>query len=322
MCLVLLIVGVCLTPIISANSDNRVVIFSCMDAKRNDELSLQLKKEFPDLDIVIQYFSTGNLGAKIKAEGTAIEADIILDLETALLETVIDNLADISHVERLEYIEGLNPEHNRYLIWQKYDGVIAVNQEILDKLGLEIPKTYEDLLKPEYKGLIVAADPKVSGTGYMYLVNWCNLWGEEKAFEYVDKLQKNIALFTTSGSRMPKILYQGEAAIALAVAFNVVTQQDPTNELLMVVPDTGSPYNLTGSTIIKGKDKNKNVVEVFNYIMTEFMVYDKIHFSPGKVLKNQGKTKLEGYPENIVSADMTNLSDIKLKERLLSKWDY
>ena len=55
---------------------------------------------------------------------------------------------------------------------------------ILDKYGLETPKTYEDLLKPEYKDLIAMPDPKTSGTGYAFFLNAVNIMGEEKAIQY------------------------------------------------------------------------------------------------------------------------------------------
>jgi hypothetical protein len=57
-----------------------VVIYSCMEENRNLELKKQLKEKFPNLNVIVQYMPTGNSSAKIKTEGTNVEADIILDL--------------------------------------------------------------------------------------------------------------------------------------------------------------------------------------------------------------------------------------------------
>ena len=42
----------------------------------------------------------------------------------------------------------------------------GVNTQKLAQLGLPTPKTWEDLLKPEYKGEIQLPDPRASGTTY------------------------------------------------------------------------------------------------------------------------------------------------------------
>ncbi len=71
-----------------AEADNEVVIFSSMEDYRNEALEEQLEEKLPNVDVVVQQYSTGNNAAKIKAEGTDTEADIVLGLETALLITL------------------------------------------------------------------------------------------------------------------------------------------------------------------------------------------------------------------------------------------
>ena len=85
--------------------------------------------------------------------------------------------------------------------------------------------------------------------------------------------------------------------------------------------DTGLLYNTTSIGIIKGKEENENVREVFQWINTEFSLYDKEHFIPGKIFKEQ-TTKIENYPETKKLADMTGITDNKVKEALLKKWKY
>ena len=70
-----------------------VVIFSSMESYRNDALSQQLKEKFPDIKVTVQQLSTGNSAAKIQAEGTSTEADIVLGLETALYDKLSENFA-------------------------------------------------------------------------------------------------------------------------------------------------------------------------------------------------------------------------------------
>ena len=67
-------------------------------------------------------------------------------------------------------------------------------------------------------------DPKSSGTGYFFYKNWVNLWGDQDALDYVDKLYGNLKQFTESGSGPIKLLRQGEVAIGLALTFQAVSE--------------------------------------------------------------------------------------------------
>ena len=55
---------------------------------------------------------------------------------------------------------------------------------------------------------------------------------------------------------------------------------------------------------------------MFEFIVNDYMIYDKMYGSPEKVLKVQ-ENAIENYPENINYADMTGIEDIEEKERLL-----
>lgn len=71
---------------------------------------------------------------------------------------------------------------------------------------MAVPKTYEDLLKPEYKGLITMPNPASSGTGFLTVSGLAQLLGADKAWEYMDKLHENIGIYTHSGSKRQKWL--------------------------------------------------------------------------------------------------------------------
>ena len=75
----------------------------------------------------------------------------------------------------------------------------AVNEGLLKKLGKPMPKTWDDLANPEYKWLIAVSNPNTAGTAYMALVTLLLLNGEEKGWEYLAKLHKNVSQYTKSG---------------------------------------------------------------------------------------------------------------------------
>lgn len=301
-----------------SGDEDTVVIYTSMEENRNQALKEQIEEEFPDVDVVIQYMATGNSAAKIKNEKTNVEADIVLDLETAHMVNVQDNFADLSDFDTSIYLDGVNTSNN-YLTWVKNTMNLIIDNEYFKEHNLEIPKTYEDLLKEEYKGLIAMPDPKTSGTGYAFYLNVVNIMGEDEAIEYFKDLKENLREFTTSGSGPTNLLKQGEIAIALGMTSQGVVAINEGYDFSIVELETGSPYNTTSIGIIEGKENQENVKEIFEWLINDFGKYDKENFMPDVILKDQ-ENKLENYPTDLKDADMTGINDISLKEDLTTKW--
>lgn len=321
--IILLVVTLLFTVAATLGSSESIVVCSSMEQFRNDELQKQLSERFPDKNVIVMYMATGKAASKVYTEGTKTEIDILVGLETGYLNKISDNLGDVSGRTKIPYVNGLTTadNHNKWVTWEKQAGAIIVNTEILQKYGLEAPKSYSDLLKPEYKGLIAMPDPKSSGTGYFFYKSWVNEMGDEAALEFVDALYPNLKQFTDSGSGPIKLLKQGEIAIGLALTFQAVNEINEGQPFEIIFPEQGSPYSLTGTTIIKGREKNSDVCEIYDFIINEFLVYDKENYSPEQVYEGQ-KNLIDGYPENIVYADMDGIQDDKEKARLLELWKY
>lgn len=301
-----------------ASNEDRIVIYTSMEEERNQTLKEQLKEEFPDLDIVIQYMATGNSAAKIKNEGSKVEADIVLDLETAHMVNVQDNFADLSDIDTSMYLDGVNNSDN-YLTWVKYTMNLIIDKDYFEEHNLATPKTYEDLLKKEYKDLIAMPDPKTSGTGYAFYLNVVNIMGEDEALNYFKKLKSNLREFTTSGSGPTNLLKQGEIAIALGMTAQGVEGINEGYNFEIIQLETGSPYNTTSCGIIKGKENKENVKEVFQWLISDFGKYDKENHMPDVILNNQ-ENKMLNYPTDLTDADMSGIDSTEIKEKLIEKW--
>ena len=296
-----------------------IVIYSSQEEERDQALKEQLKKKFPDLNVVVQHMGTGNSAAKIKTEGTKVEADIFIDLETAHAANLQDNFADITYFDDSIYLDGINTS-DKYLTWVKYTLTLIVDNKYMQEHNIPIPKTYDDLLKPVYKNLIAMPDPKTSGTGYGFFLNVVNIKGEDEAVEYFKKLKENMREFTTSGSGPTNLLKQGEIAIAMGMTAQGVKAINDGYDYKIVELETGSPYNTTACGIIKGHEDKEHVKEVFEFVVNEFGRYDKENFMPDIILKEQNN-KVANYPENLKDANMTGIDSIATKEHLTTRWE-
>jgi iron(III) transport system substrate-binding protein len=321
--ILLLVVTLLFTVFATIGNKESIVICASSEQFRNDELQRQLNKAFPDKNIIVMYMSTGKAAAKVYAEEAGTEIDILVGLETGYMNKISGCLADVSGMSDIAYLEGLSIQdnNNRWVTWERQAGAIVVNRDILNKYGLQAPKTYEDLLNPEYEGLIAMPDPKSSGTGYFFYKSWVNTMGVDRSLEYADKLYKNLKQFTESGSGPIKMLKQGEIAIGLALTFQAINEINEGQPLEIIFPETGSPYSLTGTAMIEGRQNDPDVVEIYKFIVNDFLVYDKENFSPEAIYVGQ-RNKIKNYPADIKYADMSGIQEIEEKERLLSLWKY
>ena len=310
------------TTVACRKESNEVLIFTSSEDFRIEHLQRRLDEQFPQYSVTVVYMTTGNLAAKLKAEGTVKDCDIIGELEASYLEGIIDNLADLSSVDSSAFLDELVPAHKKYLPFIRSSGCIIINEDFLAARNIPIPTSYQDLLRPEYRGIISMPNPKSSGTGYFFLKNLVNVMGEDAAFEYFDGFAQNVLQFTSSGSGPVNALIQGEVGIGLGMTFQAVSAiNDRGMPLTITFFEEGSPYIVYGMAMIKGKDARPEVREVFDFYVHVLTREDKELFAPEQIFKIQENT-IPNYPRDVTAADMRGIEDLAEKERLLERWIY
>ena len=302
------------------DSSNRVVIYSGAEEYRNEYFLKRLNEQFPNYDISIEYMPTGNLAAKLAAEGTDTDMDIFYDLDYSYAGLVEQYLADVSDYDQSIYMDDCVVASNKYLCETRNGGAIIINPDVLAAKGLAEPTSFADLIKPEYKGLVSMPNPKSSGTGYMFVKMLVNAWGEDKAFDYFDALAENILQFTSSGSGPVNALVQGEAAIGLGMTAQAVTAINDGANLKILFFEEGSPFSLYGFAMPEGKQYRKAVRDVFDFFYTTLVPEDKALYYPEQIYKNT-TFEIKNYPTNIAYGDMSG-NTTEEKTRLLDNWEY
>ncbi len=312
-------------PMLFACSEKKkeIVIYASSEDFRIANAQKMFDEKFPEYDIVIEYKPTGDLSSKLIAEGKNTDCDIIMELENSYLEKISDNLAEIKGVNLDAFLDELIPSSKKYVPICKTGGAVIVNKKILEEKNLPLPTSYDDLLKPEYKGLIAMPNPETSGTGYIFYLNRVNALGETGALEYFDALKENIYAggFTTSGSAPVQAIKMGEAAIALSMILQGVNEINKGEDFEILYFEDGSPYTVYSSAVISGRETDEDVMKVFSYLVSDVIPKDKELFAPEKIYKDKDYT-IKNYPQNIKYADMTGFDDITRKESLLDKWKY
>ena len=146
-----------------------------------------------------------------------------------------------------------------------YKGILGfmVNKEELTRLGLEEPKDWDDLLKPEYKGLIGMSNPSTAGTAKLVINTMVQMKGHDEAMEYFKELDKNIYQYTKSGSGPSKMVGPGECVIGIGFLHDGITQiLAGYDNIDLVIPASGTSYEIGATAIFKGA-KHPNAAKLW-----------------------------------------------------------
>ena len=174
-----------------------------------------------------QRLSTSEVYTKISEEAGKPSADVWFGGTTdPYNEAVADGLLmqyDAINAKNLISDNYKDPTDCWYGI---YKGILGfmVNTEELDRLGLEAPKTWDDLTKEEYKGLIMLSNPNTAGTAKLLINTMVQMKGHDEAMEYFKKLDKNISQYTKSGSGPSKMVGPGECVIGIGFLHDGIYQ--------------------------------------------------------------------------------------------------
>ena len=310
----------CLFSFAGCSGGNKIVIWTSGEDYRNVKYLEELNKKFPDYKIELEYMNSSTIASKVLFEGDSCSADIILSEEYGYLYKCEDYLVELTDFDYSLFLDEIVPESHKFTPELKNGGCVIINKEVLDKHEVSVPQSYDDLLKPEYKDLIAMPNPASSGTGYMFLRQLTNEWGEDKAFEWFEAFSKNVLEYTSSGSGPVNKLKQGEIGIGLGMISQAATEIQEGVKLEIKFFEEGAPFSMYGNAVLKNSASRPEVMEVFNYLSTDLCKMNNELFFPDQIFKDFAPV-VEGFPKNVQYGDMKN-DTLAEKERLLAKWTF
>ena len=130
----------------------------------------------------------------------------------------------------------------------------AYNEEIFVREKLPLPQTWDDLLDPVFRGRIVMAHPSLSGTSYTIVAGLAQMRGEDAAFEYLKKLDENIAYYTKGGPFSPAAVGLGDAALCITFAHDALRQSHEGLPIKIIFPSDGTSYEIGAMALIRNAD--------------------------------------------------------------------
>jgi iron(III) transport system substrate-binding protein len=138
--------------------------------------------------------------------------------------------------------------------WHGYNywfAAAVVNTKLLAEKKLPKPKSWMDLANPVYKGEIVMPDPATSGTAFLSVAAIMQIYGEEKGWDLLKNIGKNVAQYVQSGSAPSQMVAQGEYAVGISWDQAIYGRIEKGFPIEAIVPDEGTAFDLESVAIFK-----------------------------------------------------------------------
>jgi iron(III) transport system substrate-binding protein len=219
-------------------------------------------------------------------------------------------------------------EQSHYRTVGIYMGALgySYNTEQLKKRNLPEPKCWSDLVKPVYKDEIQVANPNSSGTSYTMLATLVQIMGEDKAFDYLKALHKNVNQYTKSGAAPARAAATGESLIGITFQHDAVVQAVNGAPVKIVSPCEGTGYEIGSMSIIKGAKDMENAKKWYDWALTpeaqEIGAKAKVSY---QAPSNKSAPMPEHAPKfaeiKLIDYDTAKYGSSAERTRLLSKWD-
>ncbi len=315
----------------TTSAKDTVVIYTSLE---NDEVVKYLelaKNELPDLDIQAIRLSTGELGARMLAEKNNPQAD-------AVWGWAVTNMAGFVSKDMLvpykpegwdNIPDNFKDPDGYWTAIDLYAAAFVANTKVLEADNLPMPKGWNDLLDPVYKDKLIMPNPASSGTGFLQVASLLVMLDpdyktkpieENKAWDFLKELDKNMGQYIKSGSKPAKLTAAGEYAVGCSFAFVYSSLKKQEFPVAMVFPEEGVGFELEANALLKGA-KHEDAAKKF------------LDWAIGKsAMEEYAKFKLGvTYPGLSGPADLPSLDTVKLapmdfpwqsenREKILEVW--
>jgi iron(III) transport system substrate-binding protein len=244
---------------VAAQDRVRLEVYSTLEVENLNDFKKAFESENRDIEILWNRDSTGVLTARILAEqgaqrgdaiwGLAVTSMLLLDKRGLLDPYAPKNLASIKPAFR----DPANPP--AWVGMEAWVAAVCFNTVEAAKLGLAKPASWFDLTDPRFKGRLTMPHPASSGTGYFHVSAWIQMFGEAKAWEFMDRLHDNIAVYEHSGTRPCRHAATGEFPLGISYELAAASARQKGAPIEGLVMKEGGGWDMDAAAILRGTKK-------------------------------------------------------------------
>ncbi|HZM48691.1 MAG TPA: ABC transporter substrate-binding protein [Burkholderiales bacterium] len=275
--------------------------------------------------------SSGEIYAQVKAEASNPRGDIWWGgtgdphLQAAEEGLLVEYRSPM--LKQLQPWAVKQAEQAKYRTVGIYAGVLGFgyNTELLAKKKLPEPKCWNDLLSDKYKDEVQVADPNSSGTAYTLLATIVQLHGEDKGFDFMKRLHRNINQYTRSGAAPAKAAAGGETLVGITFMHDIITFSAQGAPVKVVAPCEGTGYEVGSMSIIKGGRNPEQAKAWYDWALSPEAQSIGAESKAFQVPSNRTAKIPPEAPRveqlKVIDYDFGKYGSSAERKRLLSKWD-
>lgn len=255
-----------------AQGKTQLLVYTALETDQLKAYQESFNKSYPNIELKFVRDSTGVITAKVLAEKANPQADIVIGVSASSM-AVFDNEGLLlpyapKGLDKIlpKYRDPKNPP--AWVGMDVYGAAVCFNTVEAAKRKLPKPQSWKDLTKPVYKGQITMPHPSSSGTGYLDVIGWLQMWGEGPAWKFMDALHENIAQYTHSGSKPCRQAGAGEFTIGVSFEYRAVTTKKSGAPIDIIFPSEGLGWDLEASGIVKGTKKLDAAKSLMDWLAT------------------------------------------------------
>jgi iron(III) transport system substrate-binding protein len=309
----------------AAAAQTKLTIYTALENDQLAPFKAEIERAVSGVQVNWVRDSTGIITARFLAEKAAPKADMVLGLAaSSMLLFEKEGLLETYKPASSDALKPAFKDGKEPYTWTGMDAFLAVvcfNKLEGEKHKAAVPVSWMDLTKPEYKDQVVMPHPASSGTGYLTVAAWIQLMGEQAAWEFMDRLHQNIAVYTHSGSAPCVQAARGERMAG--IGFDMRAAREKTNgaPIDIVLPKEGAGWDMEATSIVKGTKNLDAAKKVADWIATRGAneLYGKYY---AIVAHPEVKTAPANYPPTAEQAMVKNDFSwmAENRERILTDW--
>lgn len=305
--------GACLSllapTLVEAQSRAKLAVYSTLEPDHIDHFKRVFEADHPEIDIVWIRDSVGVITAKLLAEkerpsgdviwGLAVTSIQLLKAERMLLPYAPANLAQI----RPNFRDPENPPS--WVGMEAWAASICFNTIEAERHKLPRPRSWHDLLDPAFRGRVVMPHPASSGTGYFHVSAWIQLFGEEAAWRYMDRLHENIAIYVHSGSKPCRLAATGEFPVGIAYELAGASNKQKGAPIDVLLMKEGGGWDMDTAAILRNGRNREAAMKLADWAASRkanelYSKFVKLVAIPGI------SSPIEHYPEGVEESLIRN----------------